>query len=80
MTHGPTPLVSQDEALACLDRLVDVVIAENLTGLAAPLDAQRDGSMTDLSLLPLRIESGHGAPVRAVATVRSPGRDHEEQP
>lgn len=23
MTHGPTPLISQDEALACLDRLVD---------------------------------------------------------
>lgn len=57
-----------------------VVIAENLTGLAALLDAQRDGSMIDVSLLPLRIEHGDGAPVRAVATVRSPERDHEEQP
>lgn len=57
-----------------------VVIAENLTGLAALLDAQRDGSMIDVSLLPLRIERGDGAPVRAVATVRSAERDHEEQP
>ena len=23
MTHGPTPTISQDEAIACLDRLVD---------------------------------------------------------
>lgn len=57
-----------------------VVIAENLTGLAPLLDAQRDGSAVDVSLLPLRIEHGDGAPVRAVATVTSASTDHQEQP
>ncbi|MEO7745952.1 MAG: cyclase family protein [Actinomycetota bacterium] len=57
-----------------------VVIAENLTGLESLLDAQRDGSAVGVSLLPLRIEHGDGAPVRAVATVRSAERDREEQP
>ena len=46
------------------------VIAENLTGLAALLPAQDEGLAIEVSLLPLRIEHGDGAPVRAVATVR----------
>jgi kynurenine formamidase len=46
------------------------VIAENLTGLAALLPAQDEGRAIEVSLLPLRIEHGDGAPVRAVATVR----------
>ena len=46
------------------------VIAENLTGLAALLPAQDEGLAIEVSLLPLRIEHGDGAPVRAVASVR----------
>lgn len=46
------------------------VIAENLTALGPLLAAQDAGLAVEVSLLPLRIEHGDGAPVRAVATVR----------
>jgi kynurenine formamidase len=46
------------------------VIAENLTALEPLLQAQVEGRSIEVSLLPLRIEHGDGAPVRAVATVR----------
>jgi arylformamidase len=46
------------------------VIAENLTALEPLLVAQDEGRAIEVSLLPLRIEHGDGAPVRAVATVR----------
>jgi arylformamidase len=46
------------------------VIAENLTALAPLLAAQDAGLVVEVSLLPLRIERGDGAPIRAVATVR----------
>jgi arylformamidase len=46
------------------------VIAENLTALEPLLAAQDSGRAIEVSLLPLRIEHGDGAPVRAVATVR----------
>jgi arylformamidase len=46
------------------------VIAENLTALEPLLAAQGAGLAIQVSLLPLRIEHGDGAPVRAVATVR----------
>ncbi|MFC6886452.1 cyclase family protein [Actinomadura yumaensis] len=45
------------------------VIAENLTGLGTLLDAQEDGSPIEVSLLPLRLRSGDGSPVRAVARI-----------
>ncbi|QKV90638.1 cyclase family protein [Streptomyces sp. NA02950] len=45
------------------------VIAENLTGLAPLLDAQTAGEPIEVSLLPLRLPSADGAPVRAVARV-----------
>ena len=46
------------------------VIAENLTALEPLLVAQAAGLAIEVSLLPLRIERGDGAPIRAVATVR----------
>ncbi len=46
------------------------VIAENLTALEPLLVAQGAGLAIEVSLLPLRIERGDGAPIRAVATVR----------
>jgi arylformamidase len=46
------------------------VIAENLTALEPLLQAQVEGRSIEVSLLPLRIEHGDGAPVRTVATVR----------
>ena len=49
-----------------------VVIAENLTGLAPLLDAQRAGLAVHVSLLPIRIAHADGSPVRAVATVQHP--------
>ena len=45
------------------------VIAENLTGLAALLDAQRAGEPIEASLLPIRLPHADGAPVRAVARI-----------
>ncbi|GAB2445606.1 cyclase family protein [Nocardia tengchongensis] len=43
------------------------VIAENLTGLAAVLDAQTAGQRVEVSLFPLHLPGADGAPVRAVA-------------
>lgn len=43
------------------------VIAENLTGLAAVLDAQQAGEPVEVSLLPIRLPRADGAPVRAIA-------------
>lgn len=45
------------------------VIAENLTGLDALLDAQTAGEPIEVSLLPLRLPAADGAPVRAVARI-----------
>ncbi|WP_458686715.1 cyclase family protein [Nocardia tengchongensis] len=45
------------------------VIAENLTGLAAVLDAQTAGQRVEVSLFPLHLPGADGAPVRAVARV-----------
>ena len=45
------------------------LIAENLTGLAALLDAQRAGEPIEASLLPIRLPHADGAPVRAVARI-----------
>jgi kynurenine formamidase len=45
------------------------VIAENLTGLEALLADQAAGATIEVSLLPLRLAHGDGAPVRAVARV-----------
>ncbi|MGW7693961.1 cyclase family protein [Streptomyces asiaticus] len=45
------------------------VIAENLTGLDPLLDAQTAGEPIEVSLLPLRLPTADGAPVRAVARV-----------
>ena len=46
------------------------VIAETLTALEPLLAAPDAGRTVEVSLLPLRIEHGDGAPVRAVATVQ----------
>ncbi|MGW2665384.1 cyclase family protein [Nocardia tengchongensis] len=45
------------------------VIAENLTGLAAVLDAQTAGQRVEVSLFPLHLPGADGAPVRAVARI-----------
>jgi arylformamidase len=45
------------------------VIAENLTGLEPLLADQAAGAAIEVSLLPLRLARGDGAPVRAVARV-----------
>ncbi|MFI6480203.1 cyclase family protein [Nonomuraea sp. NPDC050663] len=46
-----------------------VVIGENLTNLEPVIAAQRAGRPIELSLLPIKIDSADGAPVRAVARV-----------
>lgn len=38
MTHGSTPLISQDEAIACLDRLVDAFSRTDTESYFAVLD------------------------------------------
>jgi kynurenine formamidase len=48
------------------------VIAENLTNLEQLLEAQATGCTIDVSLLPLRLSHGDGAPIRAVAAVTPP--------
>ncbi|WP_405490541.1 cyclase family protein [Nocardia sp. NBC_00511] len=45
------------------------VIAENLTDLAQVRAAQQTGARIEVSLFPLRIPGGDGAPVRAVARI-----------
>ncbi|MCG5219025.1 cyclase family protein [Streptosporangium sp. KLBMP 9127] len=45
------------------------VIAENLTGLAPLIDAQSAGRPLEVSLLPIRLASADGAPIRAVARI-----------
>lgn len=45
------------------------IIAENLTGLEPLLAAQAAGATIEVSLLPLRLAHGDGAPVRAIARV-----------
>jgi kynurenine formamidase len=49
------------------------VIAENLTGLGALVEAQAAGRRIEVSLFPLRLAGADGAPVRAVARVREAG-------
>nr|WP_285773509.1 cyclase family protein [Microtetraspora sp. NBRC 13810] len=52
-----------------------MVIVENLAGLGRVIDAQAAGRTVEVSLLPIRVAGGDGAPVRAVARVsgRAPG-------
>jgi arylformamidase len=72
LSVDPTPA---DEATGLPSHQVlcgaHAVIAENLTALEPLLASQDAGLEIEVSLLPLRIEHGDGAPVRAVATVRS---------
>jgi len=67
-------LTPDDPATAALTTHLELaaagcVIAENLTGLKPLLQAQDRGARITVSLLPLRIASGDGSPVRAVAWV-----------
>ena len=67
-------LTPDDPATAALTTHLELaaagcVIAENLTGLEPLLQAQDRGARITVSLLPLRIASGDGSPVRAVAWV-----------
>ncbi len=52
------------------------VIAENLTGLDALLDAQTAGHPIEVSLLPIRLAGADGAPVRAVARILPTPMEH----
>jgi arylformamidase len=45
------------------------VIAENIAGLDALIEAQAAGERIEVSLLPLKVDAADGAPVRAVARI-----------
>jgi kynurenine formamidase len=67
---------AEPESLALPTHLVlataGCVIAENLTGLEALLDARSAGAAIEVSLLPLPLADADGAPVRAVARLSYP--------
>jgi kynurenine formamidase len=69
-----TPAPGEEFSLAAHQVLcgAGAVIAENLTGLDALLEAQAAGRRIEVSLFPLRLTGADGAPVRAIARVREP--------
>lgn len=67
MSVDPTPAEDIPAHRALLE--AHVVIAENLTGLAPLIDAQAEGRPIEVCLLPLRLASADGAPIRAIARI-----------